>query len=117
MLIDNLPNIAKIVEDFYLSPLRETMVLNVNLLNPINEILELNINKLSSYQETLDNVVARIKLYVSCYSQITNNNNNISKTFVFNDIKSRNDYIKILKQTNFRQYLSKYQLSGKTTIL
>ena len=113
MIVNNLPNIAKLIEEFYLSP-RENMILNVELLYPYSEVLCLNIIKLSSYQETINNVVARIKLYIYGFSKVESNNNGIKKIIVFNNIISRNNHIESLKQSHFRQYLSKYPgLSGK----
>lgn len=112
-IIENLPNIAKNIQTFYMSS-RTNMILDIKLLPPFNEILSLNVYKLSSYQETLNNVISRIKLYLAGFSMFITNNKGIEQKMVFNNAQDRYNYIKIYNSKVFNMYLRENQgLSGK----
>jgi len=110
----NFPIIAKMVEDFYVSP-DSYKDLRINIGHPINDVLELKVTKLSTYNETLANILARIKLHIRSIhkAELHDTNNNTKKTFICNSINERNNIIKTHRQETFRKYLSKHEgLSG-----
>ena len=112
-IIENLPNIAKDIEIFYMSSIK-TMTLDIKLLPPVNQILYLTVYKLSSYQETVNNVIARIKLYLSQFSKLTLINNGIKQNVFFSNAQDRNNYINICRSQQFKSYLTKNPgFSGK----
>jgi len=116
MLIKDLPKIAKLVEDFYLSS-QQTTVIHIELSNPINDILELNVDKKSTYQDTLANVIARIKLHIKSLRYIELHDNSIHKTHISKSIQEQEAFIKSFRQESFRRYLSKHPgLSGHLII-
>ena len=99
-VVQNLPLIAKQVENFFNSPAKNATI-SVALVNPINEVLNINITKTTTttYQELLNNVISRISLYLKhSFKTTIAKNGSIVNIQSFNSAPAKIEFIKYIKQ-------------------
>jgi hypothetical protein len=109
-IVNNLPNLAKQVYDFYNSGYANTII-NVIMSSPVNDIVQFHIVRQDTYQNTLNELISRIQLFLSMQIKVK-----INYSVFYLQCRDKNEYIKFRKKVEFDKYLIRENLTGKLNI-